>query len=150
MPATPDGHSRVEEGLIGDAREVLGQLVAAVGQSEYAGNIDVAARTRAVQARKARAGFFEDHTLHSDEMPVLPQRLVRVLQDALDTDAVVSLDAGNNRVWMCPLLPDQIAEIVLRTGGTGRHGMGDAGRAGPQTRLARTGRSWESPATAAS
>ena len=45
----------VEVGLIGDAREVLGQLIAAAGQSEYAGSIDVPARTRAVQARKAKS-----------------------------------------------------------------------------------------------
>ena len=112
----------VEVGLIGDAREVLGQLIAAAGQSEYAGSIDVPARTRAVQARKAKSGFFEDDALHSDETPVLPQRLVRILRDSLDDDAVVSLDAGNNRVWMCHYFQTKAPKTFFAPGGLA--GMG--------------------------
>ena len=79
-------------------------------------------RTRTVQARKATAGFFEDDALYSDEAPVLPQRLVQILNDVLDTDAVVSLDAGNNRVWMCHYFKTKSPKSFFAPGGLA--GMG--------------------------
>ena len=52
----------------------------------------------------------------------MPQRLVRILQDSLEDNAVVSLDAGNNRVWMCHYFQTKAPKTFFAPGGLA--GMG--------------------------
>jgi len=110
----------VEQGLIGDARVVLDQLIKEARGS--VSGIDTAARRSAIVERKAQAGFFNDDELFSDDQPMLPQRLVRLLQESLPDDALISLDAGNNRVWMCHYYQARAPKTVFAPGGLA--GMG--------------------------
>jgi acetolactate synthase-1/2/3 large subunit len=112
----------LEVGLIGDARGILKQLLDESQQSTFGGKIDVAARTRFIQARKKKHGYFDDDALLSDDQPILPQRLVKVLRDTLEPDGIVSVDAGNNRVWMCHYFQTQATKTFFAPGGLA--GMG--------------------------
>ena len=47
---------------------------------------------------------------------------MRILRDSLDDDAVVSLDAGNNRVWMCHYFQTKAPKTFFAPGGLA--GMG--------------------------
>jgi acetolactate synthase-1/2/3 large subunit len=79
----------VEQVLLGDAAVVLRQLeaeLAVVGPSRRDGR----ARDVWVDAPEAR----------SDEEPILPQRLIKEVQRALPEDAIVTCDAGENRLFM--------------------------------------------------
>ena len=108
----------IDLGLIGDAKEVLGQLVDALDGSER--NTDQ--RVEFLASLKRQSQYYNDPELFMDSSPVLPQRLVRLLQDTLDQDTLISLDAGNNRVWMCHHYQSQAAKTIFAPGGMA--GMG--------------------------
>ncbi|MBI4336653.1 MAG: thiamine pyrophosphate-binding protein [Chloroflexi bacterium] len=112
----------VELGLAGDAKAVLVQVLEAA--SAY--SKDPAEREQKVVAlaeRKKQLKFFEDSPgIHSDQKPVLPQRLVRLLQESVDPSTIITLDAGNNRGWMYHFYQSQRPATFLNPGGIA--GMG--------------------------
>jgi acetolactate synthase-1/2/3 large subunit len=111
----------VEVGIVGDAKVVLGQMLEAaraLGQ----GPSDREQRILALGQMKKEMGFFEEPELHKDTSPVLPQRLVRQLQESLDPGTIITLDAGNNRAWMCHLYQSQQPGTFYVPGGIA--GMG--------------------------
>jgi acetolactate synthase-1/2/3 large subunit len=76
-----------EHALIGDAAATLVSLVSALG----------AGRSRNGHAARATFDVAEST---SDETPILPQRLIKELHRALPEDAIVTCDAGENRLFM--------------------------------------------------
>lgn len=82
--------------LIGDARTVLSQLATAVRRAEVQASDG---RQRAAEAHRRHASFDVAESA-ADESPVLPQRLIKELHRALPDDAVVTCDAGENRLFM--------------------------------------------------
>ena len=108
----------IDLGLIGDAREVLLQISEALGVD----GLDGSERVEALAALKSRSHFYNDPELFMDSAPVMPQRLVRLLQETLDPSTLISLDAGNNRVWMCHHYQSQAAKTIFAPGGMA--GMG--------------------------
>lgn len=128
----------VAAGLVGDAREVLKQVLVACQAVLSDREIDVVARTNYIEECKRKSGYFSNPTLFSEESPVLPQRLVRVLQESLDPDALVTLDAGNNRVWMSHFYQAQAEKTFFAPGGLA--GMGWAMPAALALKLARPDR----------
>jgi acetolactate synthase-1/2/3 large subunit len=81
--------------LIGDAVIVLRRLV-----ERLPGRADQEESRRRVESLKREERYFQGPGYDSDARPILPQRLVRVLNDVLDPSAIVTLDAGSNRIWM--------------------------------------------------
>ena len=112
----------VELGLVGDAGSVLSQILEASGA--LAPQVQDRARERRlhVQATKDRLGFYHDPELFQDSSPVMPQRLVRLLQETLAPESLIALDAGNNRTWMCHLYQAQRTGTFFCPGGMA--GMG--------------------------
>ena len=108
----------IDLGLIGDAREVLLQISDALAVD----GLDGSERVEALAALKSRSHFYNDPELFMDSAPVMPQRLVRLLQETLDPSTLMSLDAGNNRVWMCHHYQSQAAKTIFAPGGMA--GMG--------------------------
>jgi acetolactate synthase-1/2/3 large subunit len=114
----------VELGLIGDAAGILSQLVEASRQ--------VAPKTAGLRRewtsslpqRKADLAFYEDPAMHIDSSPVMPQRLVALLQQTLASDTIFALDAGNNRTWMAHLYQSRQANTFFCPGGTAGMGWG--------------------------
>ena len=111
-----------ELGLVGDAGSVLSQILEASGA--LAPQVQDRARERRlhVQANKDRLGFYHDPELFQDSSPVMPQRLVRLLQETLAPESLIALDAGNNRTWMCHLYQAQRTGTFFCPGGMA--GMG--------------------------
>ena len=123
----------VEIGLVGDAKAVLNQLVEA---SQPVADATVAQeRTGALQRQKSSLNYFEDPELLRDSSPVLPQRLVRIMQETLDPSTLFALDAGNNRTWMAHFYKSQQPGTFFCPGGTA--GMGWALPAAVALKLAR-------------
>jgi acetolactate synthase I/II/III large subunit len=77
-----------EHALIGDAAATLMELVARLSSAT--------SRNGAQQ----RYPSFDVEESVSDEMPILPQRLIKELHRALPDDAIVTCDAGENRLFM--------------------------------------------------
>ena len=112
----------VELGLVGDAGSVLSQILEASGA--LAPQVQDRARERRlhVQATKDRLGFYHDPELFQDSSPVMPQRLVRLLQETLAPESLIALEAGNNWTWMCHLYQAQRTGTFFCPGGMA--GMG--------------------------
>ena len=109
-----------EVALIGDAGQVLGELAAALD-----GRIDsdvVSQRKALVQAARQRHGFFNALELTSDATPVLPQRVIHELQSLLPDDAIVTGDAGENRLFMTHYFQTKAPGMFLQPAGVGAMG----------------------------
>ena len=111
-----------EIGLIGDARGILMQLLDAARPLTSQSPVDRSAREQYVQQRRQTYSYYDHPTAHSDASPILPQTLVRVLQETADPSTLFTLDAGNNRVWMAHFYKAQQAKTFFSPGGLA--GMG--------------------------
>jgi acetolactate synthase-1/2/3 large subunit len=106
--------------LIGDAGQVLDDLAAAL-DGRVSADV-VAQRKGLVQAARQRHGFFNDTELISDATPVLPQRVIHELQSLLPDDAIVTGDAGENRLFMTHYFQTKAPGMFLQSAGIGAMG----------------------------
>ena len=84
--------------LIGDAKTTLARMAEFIRAD---GSVEQRERRIAqVSVARAEHGFFEDPKYQADSAPVLPQRLIREVQLAVDDDALICCDAGENRIFM--------------------------------------------------
>jgi acetolactate synthase-1/2/3 large subunit len=110
-----------EHVLIGDAAAVLGQLIEAVGSS---GTGHRQQAERRVAAHRERHGYFNDRAYFADDKPILPQRVIGELQRGLPEDAIVTCDAGENRIMMTHFYQTKRHEGFLQAAGAGPMGFG--------------------------
>ena len=114
----------VEMGITGDARTVLRQIMKAL---EVKSGGELAApreRLEAVASAKEAEAYFEAPELYSDASPLLPQRIVKAIDNAVDPSTLVTLDAGNNRIWMAHFFKSKEAGTVFCPGGIAGMGWG--------------------------
>ena len=109
-----------EHVLLGDAAIVLAQLVAAVGAR---GGGRRAAAEQRVAVRRAEHGYFDAPEYHADEQPILPQRVIGELMRNLPDDAIVTCDAGENRIMMTHWYQTKQAGGFLQAAGSGPMGF---------------------------
>lgn len=86
--------------VIGDAKLALEQLGDAVRRSGAPEAETLAARTQALAVTREAEGFFDNPHYTSDAVPIMPPRLFKELHDAIDDDALITCDAGENRLFM--------------------------------------------------
>lgn len=110
-------------GATADAAQALTEITRAL----KAGSLDPEiARRRAtdVQAAKKAAGFFDEPDRRSDAAPIAPERVVADLNDLVQPDDLVVLDAGNNRMWMAHHFQTKKAGQLIAAGGAAGVGYG--------------------------
>jgi acetolactate synthase-1/2/3 large subunit len=86
--------------VIGDAALALGQIAEAVAAKGAPAADTVATRKAALDAVRETEGFFADPLYESDAVPIMPPRLFRELHGVIADDALVTCDAGENRLFM--------------------------------------------------
>jgi acetolactate synthase-1/2/3 large subunit len=102
--------------VIGDLVLVTDQLLGSLA----APGDDVRATRRAkVSAARERLGWFDVPNSTVDDVPMLPERVVKVLSDSLPADAVVTADAGENRLFMLRHFQTKSAGSYLQPAGLG-------------------------------
>lgn len=101
--------------IVGDAGAVLKELLACV-KREAAGSATIEGRMSRVAAAKQDGGFFSDAGYASDEVPILPQRLIREIHDAVDDRTIICCDAGENRLFMTHYFQTKAAGSLLMPG----------------------------------
>lgn len=106
-----------EIALIGDAGLTLRMLKSSLDQR--GGRRDAAARIKNFVALKEKRAYFAHPSTQSTAVPLLPQRVVREVQDAVPDAAIVCSDAGNNRHWMNHFYQTKRANSYFGTGGLG-------------------------------
>ncbi len=110
-----------EQVVLGDAAQILGQLVEelrprAEGRRE-------AAQRRVAQHRE-RQGYFNVPEYQADDKPILPQRVIGELMRNLPEGAIVTCDAGENRILMTHFYQTKAAGGFLQAAGSGPMGFG--------------------------
>lgn len=116
----------VEIALIGDLKPVLQGLLEVVAESVGKKPPRAEERTRALSKRKQAEGFFEAPELHSAVSPILPQRLINEINEVVTPSTILTLDAGNNRLWMTHFFRSKEVGTIFVPGGIGGMGWGIA------------------------
>lgn len=140
--------------IIGDAALTLSQLVASI---EILGKpaSEVLGRRKEDLARKKREhGFFTASGFASDEVPILPERLIAEIHKAVGEDTFLACDAGENRLFMTHMFQTKGAGTLIMPGiGAMGYAIPAAMAAKliyPQRRFIRNAGCWRFAATAAS
>jgi acetolactate synthase-1/2/3 large subunit len=109
-----------EHVLLGDAAQVMQQIHDAVVQH-------AAGRRNAGEARVARwreqKGYFNSPGYFADDQPILPQRAIGELMRHLPDNAIVTCDAGENRIMMTHFYQTKQAGGFLQAAGSGPMGF---------------------------
>ena len=114
----------VEMALLGDLKTVLSQLLGTMKRLAGGKDIPTAERLANLQESKNKEDFFEAAELYSDASPILPQRIVREIEEAVDASTLITLDAGNNRIFMAHFFRSKEAGTVFCPGGVAGMGWG--------------------------
>ena len=107
--------------VLGDAAEALSQLCEAV--RPRAGGRREAAVRRVARHRDAQ-GYFNTPAYNPDDKPILPQRVIGELMRNLPENAIVTCDAGENRILMTHFYQTKAAGGFLQAAGSGPMGFG--------------------------
>jgi acetolactate synthase-1/2/3 large subunit len=107
-----------EHVLIGDAGVVLDQLREALGTDRA--RLERGTR-RVVELRK-KHGYFDEPEYDSEATPILPQRVIGELRRNLPAEAIVTCDAGENRILMNHFYQTRAAGGILQAAGAGPMG----------------------------
>src|SRR5580693_9476485 len=105
--------------LIGDAGAALDQLRLALG-GDPAG---AAAGEQRVAAIRQAHGYFDTPAYLSNAAPILPQRVIGDLRRYLPDDAIITCDAGENRILMTHFYQTRAAGGFLQAAGAGPMGF---------------------------
>jgi acetolactate synthase-1/2/3 large subunit len=113
-----------EHVIIGDAAVVLSQLTEALQDLGGISQEILESRRKRVAEARQKFGFFDAPEYASDEIPILPQRVIAEIHKAVTEDALIACDAGENRVFMSYFYQTKQAGTFIVPGSTG--GMGYA------------------------
>jgi acetolactate synthase-1/2/3 large subunit len=86
--------------VIGDAALVLQQIAEALQANGAPAADIVAARKAALDEMRETEGFFASPHYSSDVVPIMPPRVFREVHDVIADDALITCDAGENRLFM--------------------------------------------------
>ena len=109
----------VEHVLLGDIGVVLPRLQAVTAKSKVASNGKGSTR---VAALRKKLGYFNDQAYKDSSLPMVPQRVIAELMQALPEDAIVTCDAGENRIFMMHFYQTKRAGGFLQAAGGGPMG----------------------------
>jgi acetolactate synthase-1/2/3 large subunit len=110
--------------LIGDAAAVLSQLAETIRLQGLPSQETLSVRNKRVVAARREYGFFDAPEFGSDELPMLPQRIIAEIRKTLPDDAIVACDAGENRLFMTHFYQTKKAGTFISPAAIG--GMGYA------------------------
>ena len=112
----------VEMSMVGDLKTVISQVINSLMQITGGEFTVPKEKLQALDKTKSEQGFFEAEELYSNASPLLPQRIVKEIENAVDDDTLITLDAGNNRIWMAHFFKSKAVGTVFCPGGIA--GMG--------------------------
>jgi len=119
--------------VIGDAAVALSQLSESIRNLGVPAEDKLNVRKDSLAEAKKEYGFFDNPDFSSDEVPLLPQRIVAEIRNAIADDVMVLSDAGENRLFMTHWFQTRKAGTFISPAATG--GMGYAIPAALATKL---------------
>jgi acetolactate synthase I/II/III large subunit len=124
-----------ELGIVGDAREVLRQLLELAKREPKAGRTGW---NEQVEAWKSEWQNFIQPEMASDGMPIDPRRLIGELRKAAPDDTLMITDTGNHQTWVEQYWETYEPRSMFTPGGFAGMGFGTSGALG--VKLARPDR----------
>jgi len=120
---TEIGRNRsIDIGIVGDAKAVLGQMIAQA--RDRCGSANESAWVQECRAYiKGRQEQLEAE-MSSDSVPIHPARLCREIRDFIDRDAIIAMDGGDTTVWGAAVFKVYEPGHWLDNGPTGCLGVG--------------------------
>src|SRR5438128_570866 len=124
-PLNVGRHFPVKDAIVADARDALAALVAELGP-RVTPAIKAAAQRRAEHLAELKTlhRYFAEPEQRSDSVPLRPERVITELARRLDERAIVTMDAGANRLYMTHYFQCKGAGTVYQPSSIG--GMGYA------------------------
>lgn len=120
------GHNRdIDLGIVGDAKTVMGQLLAEAQnrEADWAGRLESDWITHLRDAEDSRAARSAP-LLNSDQTPIHPLRLCNEINNFLDRDAIVSVDGNEILHFGRQSINTHVPGHRLNSGVTGTMGVG--------------------------
>lgn len=102
--------------VIGDAGLVLDQVIDAVKDAGAPSADTVKTRKAALDETREREDFFQHPAYTSDDTPIMPPRVFREMHNVIDDDALITCDAGENRLFMTHFFQTKGAGTLLMPG----------------------------------
>jgi len=102
--------------VIGDAKEALPLLKSSLSNM---GAEKLQMRKAAVSDMKAKHGYFDFSDSSSDAVPMLPPRIIAEVQKAVEDNAYIVCDAGENRIFMTHFFQTKGAGTFIAPSATG-------------------------------
>jgi acetolactate synthase-1/2/3 large subunit len=119
---TEIGHNRnIDVGIVGDAKEVLLQLMAELEGKKMPKRTDWLEKVRASEVERLKS---LEPFLNSDAVPIHPLRLLKEVADFLDRDAIIVGDGGDIVSYAAQVLKTHYPGHWLDTGKLGCLGVG--------------------------
>ena len=109
--------------LVGDAKRVLQDLNKLLDEQDLSAR-EVEKKVEELNVLKAEPTYMYCEEMVSNSQPILPQRLLKELQEFVDEDTVLALDAGENRVYTVHYFKTKAPGSMILPGSAG--GMGYA------------------------
>ncbi|MBC8227987.1 thiamine pyrophosphate-binding protein [bacterium] len=119
--------------VIGDAAVALSQLSESIRDLRVPSEDTLNVRKDSLAEAKKEYGFFDNPDFSSEEVPLIPQRIVAEIRNAIADDVMVLSDAGENRLFMTHWFQTRKAGTFMSPAATG--GMGYAIPAALATKL---------------
>jgi acetolactate synthase-1/2/3 large subunit len=113
-----------EHVLIGDAAIILSQLAEVIQKMRSPSQEKLTSRREMVVKARKKHGFFNVREFASDEVPILPQRIIAAIHKTVSDDAIIACDAGENRLFMTHFYQTKGSGTFISPAATG--GMGYA------------------------
>jgi acetolactate synthase-1/2/3 large subunit len=110
--------------IIGDAYRVLSQLTRALRDRGGLSQEMLNSRREKIAEGRRKYGFFNPPGFDSDEVPILPQRIIAEIHKAISENAFIACDAGENRLFMTHYFQTKSAGTFIQPAAIG--GMGYA------------------------
>jgi acetolactate synthase-1/2/3 large subunit len=134
-PLNVSRHYPVKGAIVADARAALAALVAEIGPRVTPARRDAGRRRSAHLAElKTLHRFFAEPEQRAEDVPLRPERVITELGRRLGERALVTMDAGANRLYMTHYFQSRGAGIVYQPSSIG--GMGYALPAAMAAKLA--------------
>ena len=111
--------------VIGDVKNVLEQMIDLINErEELVDENEINNRARFIKEVKKEYNYMYAPEMESENTPLKPQRVVKELNEYSDENTLITLDAGENRVFMVHYFETKSSGSILMPGSAG--GMGYA------------------------
>jgi len=111
-----------EHSIICDASVALSQLVEAVRENGVPSPDTLNLRKKTVAENRRVYGFYNDLGFSSNEIPIIPQRIISEINQAIPDDGIITCDAGENRLFMTHYYQTKRAGTFIQPAASGAMG----------------------------